>query len=100
MRVAKRKRLVRRSVLVFLLKKIWRKRKGQRRFWVRDIFRTRNTKGEYHALILEMRLWDHENFYRYFHMTPQRFTHLLSLMAQQSRKKIPIFILQFLQMRG
>ena len=39
------------------------------------------TRGEYHSLILEMRLGDHESFYRYFHMTPQRFSHLLSLVG-------------------
>ena len=37
--------------------------------------------GEYHALIAEMRLSDHESFYKYFHMTPQRFSHLLSIVG-------------------
>ena len=53
----------------------------QRRTWVRRIFKSRDTKGEYHALISEMRLVDHESFYRYFHMTPQRFSQLLSLVG-------------------
>ena len=48
---------------------------------VRKIFQSRPTRGEYHSLILEMRLGDHESFYRYFHMTPQRFSHLLSLVG-------------------
>ena len=43
--------------------------------WVRKIFRTRRKKGEFHALIAEMQLGDHESFYKYFHMTPQRFSH-------------------------
>ena len=37
--------------------------------------------GEYHALINEMRLADHESFYRYFHMTPDRLSHLLSIVC-------------------
>ena len=48
---------------------------------VRKIFQIRSAKGEYHALITEMKLSDHESFYRYFHMTPQRFSHLLSLVG-------------------
>ena len=32
-------------------------------------------------LINEMRLVDHERFYRYFHMTPQRFDSLLSIVG-------------------
>ena len=49
--------------------------------WVRKIFQSRSTKGEYHSLVAEMRLGDHESFYRYFHMTPQRFSHLLGLLG-------------------
>ena len=57
-----------------------RKRKGQRRLrsqWVRGIFQAREIRGEYHSLIAEMHLSDHESFYRYFHMTPERFSLLL-----------------------
>ena len=53
--------------------------------------------GEYHALISEMRLADHQCFYRYFHMMPERFAHLLSLvgpsiMCQSTsfRESIPV----------
>ena len=48
---------------------------------MRKLFQNRSTRGEYHALISEMRLGDHESFYRYFHMTPQRFSHLLGLVG-------------------
>ena len=37
--------------------------------------------GEYHGLINEMRLVDHESYYKYFHMTPTRFDNLLSLVG-------------------
>ena len=55
--------------------------------WVRKIFQSRRTKGEYHALIAEMRLGDRESFYRYFHMTPQRFSHLLSHVGTSIRRQ-------------
>ena len=35
--------------------------------------------GEYHVVIAEMRLGDHENFYKYFHVTQQRY--LLSFVG-------------------
>ena len=76
----------RRLLLLLLLRRIRRNRKQQRRMWVRKIFQSRRTKGEYHALITEMRLGDHESFYRYFHMTPQRFSHLLSLVGPHIRR--------------
>ena len=73
----------RRLLLLLLLLRRYRRRKmrQQRRTWVRRIFKSRDTKGEYHALISEMRLVDHESFYRYFHMTPQRFSQLQSLVG-------------------
>ena len=77
----------RRLLLLLLLRRIRRNRKQQRRMWVRKIFQSRRTKGEYHALITEMRLGDHESFYRYFHMTPQRFSHLLSLVGPHIRRQ-------------
>ena len=55
-----------------------RAKRPRRRTWVREIFKRRQTRGEYHSLITEMRLGDQESFYRYFHMTRERFSLLLS----------------------
>ena len=75
-------------LLLLLLRRSKRKfRRQQKRVWVRKIFQSRSTKGEYHALITEMKLSDHESFYRYFHMTPQRFSHLLSLVCPSIRRQ-------------
>ena len=74
----RRRRLLR---LLFMLRRRRNARRQQKKVWVRKIFQSRPTRGEYHSLILEMRLGDHESFYRYFHMTPQRFSHLLSLVG-------------------
>ena len=54
---------------------------------MRTIFQSPRTKGEFHALIAEMRLKDHESFYKYFHMTPQRFSHLLSLVGPSIKRQ-------------
>ena len=38
-------------------------------------------KVEYHTLIQEMRLYDHESFYKYFRMTPSIFDQLLHMVG-------------------
>ena len=75
MAAANRKRLL---LILLLVRRRRRRRRRQRQFWVRAIFQTRRTRGEFHSLVNEMRLGDHQSFYRYFHMSPQRFNHLLS----------------------
>ncbi|XP_059929868.1 uncharacterized protein LOC132473675 [Gadus macrocephalus] len=47
-----------------------------RRWWVHPIFRTRNQRGEYHALVQELRL-DALLFHQYFRMPPDYFDELL-----------------------
>ena len=84
MPVVNRRKLL---LLLLLLRRRNRARRQQRRVWVRNIFRSRQAKGEYHSLIAEMRLGDHESFYKYFHMTPQRFSHLLSLVGPSIRRQ-------------
>ena len=74
----------RRVLLLLLLRRRRRLRRQKaviRSSWVRKIFRNRAEMGEYHGLINEMRLFDHESYYKYFHMTPTRFDSLLSLVG-------------------
>lgn len=47
--------------------------------------------GEYHALVNEMRLGDQQSFYRYFHMTPMRFSHLLGLVGPSIKRQDTCF---------
>ena len=70
----------RRRLLLLLLLMLRRRRakRPRRRTWVREIFKRRQTRGEYHSLITEMRLGDQESFYQYFHMTREKFSLLLS----------------------
>ena len=50
---------------------------------MRKINIKRREKGEYHALIQEMRLSDQDSFYKYFRMSPQRFDHLLGIVGPE-----------------
>ena len=50
---------------------------------MRKINIKRSKKGEYHALIQEMRLSDQESFYKYFRITPARFDELLRIVGPE-----------------
>lgn len=68
-------------LLLWLHKQRRRKSKYKKRFWVKDILKSRKNLGEYHRLIQEMRLNDHESFFQYFRMTPGRLEELLCLVG-------------------
>ena len=68
-----------------------RRQQQKKRIWVRRINHHREKKGEYNSLINEMRLFDHESFYKYFRMTPSRFDHLLSLIGPCITKESTTF---------
>ena len=51
--------------------------KEKRRFRVRSIFAERQTKGEFHTLVADMKLFDHEYFQKQFRMSPTRLEELL-----------------------
>ena len=79
----------RRLLLLILLRRRLQRAaetKYKKRWWVRQIFAERNSQGEFHNLIQEMRLFDHEYFYKQFRMSPTQFEHLLSLIAQSITK--------------
>ena len=83
--------LNRRKLLLLILLRRRRARRLARasrkgRIWVRQIFSERTTKGEYHTLVQEMRLHDHEYFFKQFRMSPARFDHLLSLISWRITK--------------
>ena len=58
----------------------------RRRFWTRQIFLERNQKGEFHNLVKEMKLFDHEYFHKQFRMSPTTFEKLLSWVAPKIQK--------------
>ena len=61
--------------------------KYKKRFWIRRIYQERILKGEFHLLIKEMIVFDHEYFFRCFRMVPKTFEKLLSWVSPTYRKK-------------
>jgi hypothetical protein len=59
---------------------------SKRRSWVHSINRQREKYGEYHRLVLELRL-DSDRFIRYFRMTPDLFDILLSKVGPLIQKQ-------------
>ena len=66
-------------------KKLLQRNKRKRRFWVRDIFLQRDRFGVFHTLYQELKQ-DREYYYRYLRMSPERFSHLLSLVQERITK--------------
>ena len=48
------------------------KEKRTSRFWVWDIYKLRKERGEFHSLVKEAALFEHEYFFKLFRMTPRR----------------------------
>ena len=84
MAAAVNKRLL---LLFYLRQRRKRKQRYRKKDWIRDIFRSRFLLGEYNTLVKEMHENDHESFYKYFRMTPERFDHLLLLVGPMLTKK-------------
>lgn len=55
---------------------------NRRRIYVRNVNTRRQTLGEYHTLIQELRQMDKEHYFKYFRMPPEIFDHLLNLLKQ------------------
>ena len=72
-------------LLILILKRRIQRRRLQnrykKRFWVRQLFKERKQKGEYHLLVKDMRLFDHEFFFMQFRMLPDKYEKLLLLIA-------------------
>ena len=68
-------------MLAYLRNKAKKRRQGKRRFWVHEIFQLRKKYGEFHRLVRELQLGDHEFFFRYFRMYPDTFECLLRKVA-------------------
>ena len=85
--------LTRRQLLFLLI--LHRRRKQKRlkiekykkRFWVREIFKQRQTKGEFSILVKELILVDHELFFKMFRMFPSQLEQLLSWIAPKIAKE-------------
>ena len=58
----------------------------KKRFWVRHIYTERKRKGEFHQLVMDMKLCDHELFYKQFRMSPGKMEELLGWVAPKIMK--------------
>ena len=43
------------------------------KYWVRKIYAERQTKGKYHLLVQDLKLYDQDYFFRYFRLSPENF---------------------------
>ena len=75
--------LVKKKIAILKLLQLQAERKvpKKKRFWVRKVYAERLQKGEFHLLVRDLRLHDHEYFFRYFRMSPTMFEELLSLIS-------------------
>lgn len=64
-------------------------RKRQRRWGVHPINQMRREHGHFQNLFQEMLVHDHEKFFNYTRMTPERFNHLLELVGPEITKHAP-----------
>ena len=62
--------------------------KKKRKYWVRKINAERQTKGEYHLLVEDLKLHDQNCFFRCFRMSPENFVMLLSWIGPKIKKVI------------
>ena len=78
-----------RLLILIVLRRRLRRRseRYKKRFWVRKIYEERNLKGEFHHLIQEMMLFDHDYVFRCFRMLLATFEKLLSWIAPFIRKQ-------------
>ena len=82
--------LTRRQILLLLiLRRKFRKKNlkfVQGRLWVCKIYEERKDKGEFHLLVREMKLFDHQYFYQQFQMSTAKFEELLNIFAPRIAK--------------
>lgn len=65
------------------------RRIGQRRWGVHPINQMRQEQGHFNNLFQEMLAYDHEKFFNYTRMTPERFQHLFELIETKITKSAP-----------
>ena len=62
-------------------------KKYKKRFWVRQLYQERKQKGDFHLLIQDLKLYDHQIFFQYFRMSPTELETLLTWVAPLIIKK-------------
>ena len=73
--------------LLLLRRRQKRRKKYKKRFWIRRIYAERQQKGEFHLLVKELNMFDHEYFFQCFRMSPGLLDELLSWVGPHIKKK-------------
>lgn len=63
-----------------------KRRKGERRWGVHPLNQMRREQGHFNNLFKEMLVHDHDQFFNYTRMTPERFEHLFGLIETKITK--------------
>lgn len=66
-----------------------KRRKGERRWGVHPLNQMRREQGHFHNLFEELLAYDHDKFFNYTRMTPERFQHLFELIETKITKRAP-----------
>lgn len=66
-----------------------KRRKGIRRWGVHPLNQMRREQGHFYNLFEEMLAHDHDKFFNYTRMTPERFQHLFELIESKITKNAP-----------
>ena len=74
--------------LLILLRK---RQRIVRRYWVREVLRTRKISGEYTTLVQQMREVDPQGFQTYFRMSPDVFDEVLGKLRARLTKETTNF---------
>ena len=85
--------LRRRLIIYYLFQRRKKNRQAKfakRRLWVRRLYEERSFKGEYELLVRDLKLYDHEVFFKYFRMTPKTFEKILNFIALFITKKTTV----------
>ena len=73
--------LFKNKMLLMLLRSTVNRNRIRKKIWVRQIFQERETKGELHMLIKDLRSFDKEYSFRNFRMNPATFESCFYIFA-------------------
>ena len=77
--------LERKLILRKLLRLHYKYRNKRKRLWVKEMFEERKSKGEFHVLVKELKLFDHEFFFK----------HIATQHVDFSQRCLTVFVLSF-----
>ena len=77
--------LERKLILRKLLRLHYKYKNKRKRLWVKEMFEERQSKGEFHVLVKELKLFDHEFFFK----------HIATQHVNFSQRCLTVFVFSF-----